>query len=92
MAQNGGTPNLSNMNTIEKIASNKYFIGFAMISMNIGARFLIEELTPEQKKWVNTQSFRRFIVFCAFFAATRDLLAAATLTIIFILSKISFGL
>ena len=85
MAQFGGTPNLSNMNVIEKIASNKYFIGFAMISMNIGARFLIEELTPEQKKWINTQSFRRFIVFCAFFAATRDLLAAATLTIIFIL-------
>jgi len=85
MAQIGGTPNLSNMNVIEKIASNKYFIGFAMISMNIGARFLIEELTPEQKKWVNTQYFRRFIVFCAFFAATRDLLAAATLTIIFIL-------
>lgn len=81
----GGTPDISNMNVIEKIASNKYFIGFAMISMNIGARFLIEELTPEQKKWINTQSFRRFIVFCAFFAATRDLLAAATLTIIFIL-------
>jgi hypothetical protein len=85
MAQIGGTPNLSNMSTIEKIASNKYFIGFAMISMNIGARFLIEELTPKQKKWINTQSFRRFIVFCAFFAATRDLLAAFTLTIIFIL-------
>ena len=85
MAQMGGTPDISNMNVIEKIASNKYFIGFAMISMNIGARFLIEELTPEQKKWINTQSFRRFIVFCAFFAATRDLLAAATLTIIFIL-------
>ena len=42
MALIGGTPNLSNMNVIEKIASNKYFIGFAMISMNIGARFLIE--------------------------------------------------
>ena len=56
-----------------------------MIIMNIGARFLIEELTPEQKKWINTQTFRRIIVFCAFFAATRDILAAVTLTIIFIL-------
>ena len=78
----GGTPNMS---AIEKIASNKYFIGFVMITMNIGARFLIEELSPEQKKWINTQTFRRFIVFCAFFAATRDLLATVTLTIIFIL-------
>tara|TARA_B100001094_G_C17933303_1_gene671834 strand:+ start:395 stop:811 length:417 start_codon:yes stop_codon:yes gene_type:complete len=72
-------------NTLEKIAENKYFIGVVMIMMNIGARFMIEELTPKQKEWINTQYFRRFIVFCAFFAATRDLLAATTLTIIFIL-------
>ena len=70
---------------IEEFAENKYFIGVVMITMNIGARFLIDELTPEQKKWVNSQNFRRFIVFCAFFAATRDLLSAVTLTIIFIL-------
>ena len=69
----------------EEFAENKYFIGVVMITMNIGARFLIDELTPEQKKLVNTQNFRRFIVFCAFFAATRDILAAITLTIIFIL-------
>ena len=72
-------------NTLKKIAENKYFIGVVMIMMNIGARFMIEELTPKQKEWINTQTFRRFIVFCAFFAATRDLLAAVTLTIIFIL-------
>ena len=48
--------------------------------MNIGARFLIDELTPEQKKrMVNTQNFRRFIIFCAFFAATRDLLSASNI-------------
>ena len=70
---------------LEKIATNKYFIGVVMILMNIGARFMIEELTPEQKKLVNTQTFRRIIVFCGFFAATRDILAAITLTIIFIL-------
>ena len=71
--------------TLEKIAENKYFIGVVMIMMNIGARFMIEELTPKQKEFINTQYFRRFIVFCAFFAATRDLLATVTLTIIFIL-------
>jgi len=70
---------------IEDFAENKYFIGVVMITMNIGARFLIDELTPEQKKVLNSQNFRRFIIFCAFFAATRDILAAVTLTIIFIL-------
>lgn len=70
---------------IEDFAENKYFIGVVMITMNIGARFLIDELTPDQKKVLNSQNFRRFIVFCAFFAATRDILASVTLTIIFIL-------
>ena len=78
-------PKIDTPNFLENIASNKYFIGIIMIVMNIGARFLIDELTPEQKKMVNTQNFRRFIIFCAFFAATRDLLSAVTLTIIFIL-------
>ena len=78
-------PKIDTPNFLENIASNKYFIGIIMIVMNIGARFLIDELTPEQKKMVNTQNFRRFIIFCAFFAATRDLLSAITLTIIFIL-------
>ena len=36
--------------TLEKIAENKYFIGVVMIMMNIGARFMIEELTPKQKE------------------------------------------
>ena len=78
-------PKIDTPDFLENIASNKYFIGIIMIVMNIGARFLIDELTPEQKKMVNTQNFRRFIIFCAFFAATRDLLSAVTLTIIFIL-------
>ena len=73
------------LNAIEKFAENKYFIGVVMIMMNIGARFMIEEITPKQKEFINTQYFRRFIVFCAFFAATRDLISAITLTIIFIL-------
>ena len=78
-------PKIDTPDFLENIASNKYFIGIIMIVMNIGARFLIDELTPAQKKMVNTQNFRRFIIFCAFFAATRDLLSAITLTIIFIL-------
>ena len=41
------------LGALEKIATNKYFIGVVMILMNIGARFMIEELTKEKKKLVN---------------------------------------
>ena len=60
----------STKSMIEDFAENKYFIGVVMITMNIGARFLIDELTPEQKKVLNSQNFRRFIVFCAFFGVS----------------------
>ena len=55
-------PKIDTTNFLENIASNKYFIGIIKIVMNIGARFLIDELTPEQKKMVNTENFRRFII------------------------------
>ena len=38
------------------------------------------QLTPEQKKVLNSQNFRRFIVFCAFFGVTEAVLAADWIT------------
>ena len=73
------------MKVLNDISENKYFLGIIMITINIGARFIIEELSPDQKEYINTSFFRRIIIFCAFFMATRDILSAITLTIIFIL-------
>jgi len=70
---------------LEELTSNKYFLGVIMIIINIGSRFIIEELTPEQKKWINRTHIRRVFIFCIFFMATRDLIASITLTLIFIL-------
>ncbi|MBD23870.1 MAG: hypothetical protein CMG46_02540 [Candidatus Marinimicrobia bacterium] len=73
------------MKLLKDIEDNKYFFGFIMIFINIGSRFLIDELSDEQKKYINTKLFRRIILFCIFFMATKDILASFTLTIIFIL-------
>ena len=76
---------MKDIKVLKDISENKYFLGIIMITINIGARFIIEELSPNQKKYINTTFFRRIIIFCAFFMATRDILSAITLTIIFIL-------
>jgi len=76
---------MKDIKLLNDISENKYFLGIIMIIINIGARFIIEELSPNQKKYINTKLFRRIIIFCAFFMATRDILASITLTIIFIL-------
>ena len=70
---------------LKEIEENKYFFGFVMIFINIGSRFIIDELTEDQKQYINTKLFRRIILFCIFFMATRDLIASITLTVIFIL-------
>jgi hypothetical protein len=69
----------------DKINTNKYFVGFMMIILTIGGRFIISELSEEQKNKIDTPIFRKLFVFCAFFMATRDLLIAALLTICFLI-------
>lgn len=70
---------------LNNLSNSKYFLGIMMIIVNIGARFIIEELTHEQKEYMNTPLFRRIIIFSAFFIATKDILTSIILTIIFVL-------
>lgn len=70
---------------LEKMNENKFFIGVMMIIVTIGGRFIISELDDNQKKLIHNQNFRRLFIFCAFFMATRDIICAIILTIIFIL-------
>jgi len=70
---------------IEDVLTNKYFIGIFMIIISIGSRFIIEELTPKQRKYINKKLVRRIFVFCVFFMATKDLCATIILTLLFIL-------
>tara|TARA_Y100000817_G_C16553142_1_gene409693 strand:+ start:33 stop:362 length:330 start_codon:yes stop_codon:yes gene_type:complete len=70
---------------IDKINTNKYFVGFMMIILTIGGRFIISELSEEQKNKIDTPVFRKIFIFCAFFMATRDLMITILLTVGFIL-------
>ena len=64
---------------------NKYLLGIAMILINIGARFIVEDLSQEQRDLVNNHITRKIIVFLVFYIATKDLIASLTLTLIYIL-------
>tara|TARA_B100001123_G_C15116627_1_gene949622 strand:+ start:36 stop:347 length:312 start_codon:yes stop_codon:yes gene_type:complete len=69
----------------DKINTNKYFVGFMMIILTIGGRFIISELSEEQKNKIDTPMFRKIFIFCAFFMATRDILTTILLTILFLI-------
>ena len=70
---------------IDKLNTNIYFIGLSMIILTIGGRFIISELSEEQKERINTKYYRRLFIFCAFFMATRDIITAIILTTIAII-------
>jgi len=67
------------------INENKYMIGITMIMLNIGARFIIDELDDDLRKMISNVFVRRVVIFCSFFMATKDLFTATVLTIIFVI-------
>ena len=69
----------------EKINENKYLVGFSMILLNIGARFIIDELDDDLRKIVSEKYIRRLFIFCSFFMATKDIFTAFILTVIFVI-------
>ena len=73
---------------IDSLNTNKYLVGTAMILLTIGGRFIIGELSEKQKETLDNSDFRKLFIFCAFFMATRDVLKALLLTILFTLIMI----
>ncbi len=67
-------------NTSDMLNENKYFIGLMMIMVNIGSRFIIEELNDDQRRFINNPYFRRIVVFSVIFMATRDIITSFIIT------------
>ena len=57
---------------LDRLSENKIFIGLIMIMVNIGARFIIEELSDEQRAFIKNKYVRKVVIFL-FFMATRDI-------------------
>lgn len=75
----------STKESLSCINENKYIIGLTMIMLNIGARFIIDELDDDLRKVISNTVVRRVVIFCSFFMATKDLFTAIVLTIIFVI-------
>jgi len=69
----------------EQLAENKIFIGLVMIMVNVGARFIIEELSDEHREIAKGDIFRKIVIFCSVFMATRDIVTSLMVTIIFVI-------
>ena len=64
---------------------NKYFIGLMMIMVNIGSRFIIDELNQEHINFIKNSYSRRIVIFAVIFMATRDILISFVVTGLFVI-------
>ena len=55
---------------LDQISENKVFIGILMLLVNVGARFIIEELSDNHRAIVKGDNFRKIVIFASVFMAT----------------------
>jgi hypothetical protein len=67
------------------INNSPYMSAAMMLMLNLGGRFLGMELTKGQEKFFSHPIFRRFLIFCIMFVATRNILIAIWLAALIIL-------
>ena len=70
---------------ISSLNNSKIFIGLTMIIVNLGSKYLVEELSNTQKQLFKNTIVRRIVLFTVIFMATKDIKTAFILTASFII-------
>jgi ABC-type multidrug transport system fused ATPase/permease subunit len=75
---------------IMAINANPYFIGFMMLMLNLGGRFIGLELTKSQETFLQNVWVRRALIFIVLFMGTRNVLVAfwMWLAVVFLLGYV----
>jgi hypothetical protein len=66
------------------INGSPYFAGVSLLLLNIGSRYIMNDIGEFLQKILAHDLFKKIILFAMFFVATRDFLTSLTLTGIFI--------
>ena len=82
--------NISSGESVGGFFDNKYLIGIIMVIINLGARFIVNELNEEQRNMINSKYLRRILIFLVIFMATRDIVITIILSVVVILFVFEF--
>ena len=77
--------NISSGESVGGFFDNKYLIGIIMVIINLGARFIVNELNEDQRNMINSKYLRRILIFLVIFMATRDIVITIILSVVVIL-------
>jgi hypothetical protein len=70
---------------LEVLNNSKLFLGVMLILLNIGSRYLVDELSTNPDEYNRNIVLRRIAVFAVCFVGTRDLVVSLLLTAGFII-------
>jgi hypothetical protein len=73
------------MDILASLATNKIFIGVAMLMTNLGSRFIIADVGKYHDEILSNALVKKVTVFCMFFIATRDVMTSIMLTFAFVI-------
>lgn len=65
---------------IDSINSSRLFAGIMVLLLNVGSRFVIEDISKTQQEWFSNQLMRRVVIFAICFMATKDIVTSVILT------------
>jgi hypothetical protein len=75
----------NNIPFIFYLNNSKLFAGFIMILMNLGGRYVSNDISKSANNILNTKLIRNFLVFSMAFIATRDVISSTIIVLLFIL-------
>jgi len=76
---------------IEVLNNNKFFIGVMMILLNLGARYLVDEISTSEEEYSRNLVMRRLAIFAVCFIGTRDVITSILLTAGFVILATGFS-
>jgi len=74
-----------NQQYLKHINESKFFIGLAMILLNIGSKYVDFKFTKSQEQLLRNSIAREILIFTIVFMGTRDILYAILLTAAFVI-------
>lgn len=72
------------MDLCAAVNGSKLAWGLSALCVNLGARYLMQDVTLAQQSVLANAAFKRVVVFCIVFLATRDLLLSTALAMVVI--------
>ena len=69
---------------LNALGTSPFFIGVSVLLLNVGSRYITQELSADDDEYQQNILLRRLAVFAACFMATRDIITSLLLTAAFV--------